>query len=263
MPSIDVIIPFHNNLSATVSCLSSVLENSPEFVRALLVDNGSEAQLPGWLKGSDRIRVLRNHSNLGWTGGVNRAFRESKADYVVLLNNDTLVFSGWLETMLAAMDERPALGAVGALQQKGAYLASDGTLRLYVQSPEGIAEDVPDMPLYSDFLTFDDFRQDLKERFRGQVLPVQRLSFFCVMLRADAVSRVGELDERFAYGYDDDDYSLRLIADGWELGLALDTVIFHDCGATFRSLASDYMSRLAQDEKYFRTKHNLPDARSA
>ena len=41
MPSVDVIIPFCNHLSATASCLSSVLENSPERVRALLVDNGS------------------------------------------------------------------------------------------------------------------------------------------------------------------------------------------------------------------------------
>jgi GT2 family glycosyltransferase len=260
MPSINVIIPFYKHLLTTASCVSSVLENSPDSLRVLLVDNGSESPLPYWLSPSSRVRILRNHCNLGWTGGVNRGLRESQADYVVLLNNDTLVFPGWLETMLGAMVERPSLGAIGPLQQKGAYLASDGTVRLYSQSPEGIADRLDGFPLYTDFLSFEDFRIAIRERFRGEVLLAETLSFFCVLLRSEAIRRVGELDERFTYGYDDSDYSLRLRADDWELGVAADTVIFHEAGATFRSNGIDYISRLAEDERYFRAKHGLEAA---
>ena len=74
-------------------------------------------------------------------------------------------------------------------------------------------------------------------QYAGRVRPVHRLSGFCLLLKKEAIQRVGYLDERFEVGnYEDVDYCLRLRQAGYELVVAEDTYVHHSLHRTFRSL---------------------------
>src|SRR4051794_19387723 len=50
--------------------------------------------------------------NIGFAGGVNAAYAKSRGQFIALVNNDALLDGDWLETVVAALDADPKLGAV-------------------------------------------------------------------------------------------------------------------------------------------------------
>lgn len=102
----------------TVACLKSLSEVTYPNLEAILVNNGAQtfpserflAALPG-------LTILTTPKNLGFTGGNNIGIRHALAggaDYVMLLNNDTVVSPDLVEKLLAAFD-RPDIGIVGPI----------------------------------------------------------------------------------------------------------------------------------------------------
>jgi hypothetical protein len=80
--------------------------------------------------------VLRSDTNLGFTGGVNEAFRHVDAELVALVNNDAVLDRDWLATLVDAMDREPNLAAVQTIIRRDAHTIdgagidiSDGTFR--------------------------------------------------------------------------------------------------------------------------------------
>ena len=80
-------------------------------------------------------RVVSSRVNRGFGGACNAAARVATGDYVLFLNDDTLVDRGWLEPLVATAEARSDIGAVGSLclhmdgtvQEAGNFLWSDGT----------------------------------------------------------------------------------------------------------------------------------------
>ncbi|MDD3761407.1 MAG: glycosyltransferase [Acidithiobacillus sp.] len=127
--SVSIIIPTRNGLEYLRPCISSILEKTsyPNF-EIIVVDNGSDApDLLAYLEqisGDHRVRVLRYPAPFNYSAINNFAVKQSGADVVVLLNNDTEVISGdWLDEMVSHA-LRPDVGAVGAK-----LLYEDGTVQ--------------------------------------------------------------------------------------------------------------------------------------
>ena len=60
-----------------------------------------------------RITILANHENRGFPAAANQGIRAATGQQILLLNNDTIVTTGWLARMLRALDGDPAIGLVG------------------------------------------------------------------------------------------------------------------------------------------------------
>ncbi len=60
-----------------------------------------------------RIRAVLSTDNLGFSGGNNLGFRASRGQYIVLLNNDTVVTPGWLGRLVRHLEEDEDMGLVG------------------------------------------------------------------------------------------------------------------------------------------------------
>ena len=96
-PSVAIIIVNWNSYSFTFDCITSLKKcNYPNF-KIILVDNGStDFSIEKLSKDFKEIDIIKNKSNLGFTGGnniaISRALKEN-FDYVMLLNNDTKVNS--------------------------------------------------------------------------------------------------------------------------------------------------------------------------
>ena len=87
------------------------------------------------LCGVEGVRVIRNKENLGFLRSCNQAMKSARGDYLLLLNNDTLVHPGAVEALLSTFEDHEAVGAVcaqlrfedGSLQEAGGIVWRDGS----------------------------------------------------------------------------------------------------------------------------------------
>lgn len=124
-PDVSVIIPAHNQFQLTYQCLVSlILSGDKANFEVLVVDDASTDATASIETCVDNLRVVRNAENLGFLHSCNKAAAESQGDYIVFLNNDTEVESGWIDSLLDVFNRFNGTGAVGAK-----LIYPDGTLQ--------------------------------------------------------------------------------------------------------------------------------------
>ena len=157
-PAVSIIIPCHNGVALTQSCLATLEDTLPSSlpVEVIVVDDastdGTRAMLGRWAKRHRRLRVLRNSRNLGFLRSCNRAARTARGEMLVLLNNDTQPSRGWLTALLRTFDDHVDAGAVGGklifpdgtLQEAGSVVFRDGSAANF-----GRGDRNPDHPLFN------------------------------------------------------------------------------------------------------------------
>ncbi len=109
-----VIVVNWNNAADTLRCLDSLGRAEGEGMSVLLVDNGSsDGSVRRIRERFPDVEILELGSNTGYGGGCNAGYeraRSTGADYVVFLNNDTVVDPGFLAPLLTPLRERSAVG---------------------------------------------------------------------------------------------------------------------------------------------------------
>jgi hypothetical protein len=198
--------------------------------RVLVVENG-----PGPpLRAAPGVAVLRLPRNRGYAGGMNAgiaALRREGCDRVLLLNNDAVLEEGSLRLLAEALND-PKLAAVSPV-----ILRSDGR--------------VESMGARLDPRTG---RSRLEGHGRraangAGVLPAESLSGAAWMLRADALDRVGPLDEVYFHSFEDTDWCGRARAAGFELAVVT--------GATARHAGGRTLGRASADRLYYAARNHL------
>ncbi len=135
-PVVSIVIPVYDKIAYTSACLRSIAAHAGDTpFEAIVVDDGSGDATPQRLADIAGLRVLRNPRNLGFIGSCNAGAAAARGEYVLFLNNDTLVTAGWLEALLRCLREAPAAGLVGArlvypdgrLQESGGIVFADGS----------------------------------------------------------------------------------------------------------------------------------------
>lgn len=239
----SVVVLCCNELAYTRLCLESVLAHTRRPFELILVDNGSTDGTAEYLSGlaarpePERVRVVTNPRNLGYPAGVNRGLTEARGEYVVLLNNDTVVSAGWLGGLTAvAAAGWPAAGLVGAVSN--------------------FAGGVQQVPVsYASLDELPRFAAAHRLTHRGRVRPAPMLSGFCLLLTRAVADAVGGLDERFGLGFfDDDDLCRRATAAGFRLAVADGVFVHHFGSRTFLGLGVDTQKQLRDNQALFRAK---------
>ena len=187
----SIIILTHDQLPYTRQCLESIRLRTLAPYELIVVDNGSQDGTVEYLRQQRDVRLLANDHNLGFPAGCNQGIHAARGEQVLLLNNDVVVTTGWLERMLAALTSDPAVGLVGPSSN-------------YVSGSQQI--DVP----YPDLTQLDGFAWHWGQAHAGQWLETDRLVGFCLLFRRELVHKIGLLDERFGVGnFEDDDFCRR------------------------------------------------------
>lgn len=188
---IDIVIPHYGSDQLLQRCLASIEQVESPPARVIVHDN--------------------NQGNIGFAGGVNAAVTQGTSPYIVILNNDTVVTDGWLDSLRALLDSDHRLAAVGPLSTAPTQWQGVEPMRAWLQA------EVPQ----PGFVTTAD-----------GCFP-SNLAFWCVMIRRAVWRDVGELDAGyFMYG-EDEDWCLRAKAKGYELAVDLSCVVHHDHRANY------------------------------
>ncbi|MEX2233339.1 MAG: glycosyltransferase family 2 protein [Cyclobacteriaceae bacterium] len=112
MTSIAVVILNYNGEKLLQQFLPSVIQYSPE-AEIFVADNGSsDTSVQLLRKHFPQVRILELKENFGFCGGYNKALRQVKADYYVLLNSDVEVTPDWLGPLRLLLDTRVEIAAV-------------------------------------------------------------------------------------------------------------------------------------------------------
>ncbi|MGL4555795.1 MAG: glycosyltransferase, partial [Gemmataceae bacterium] len=239
----SIVVVAHNGLDDTRRCLESVVRHTRPPFELVLVDNGSTDATPAYFAdllarlGKDRVRLVRLGSNRGFAAGVNAGLGVAAGDWVVLLNNDTVVTPGWLDGLCAAAGSDARVGLVGP-RSHGA------------PPPQFLAAEYG-----PDLAGLDAQAARVAAAGLGRGQPVPRLTGFCLAVRRAVFDAVGTLDEGFGLGFfEDDDLVLRARQAGWTALLAEGVYIHHAGSRTFAALGVDTVALLTANHGRFRAK---------
>src|SRR3954467_11696399 len=115
-PRVSLVILNWNSYRVTLDCLLSLRKMDYRNFEVVLVDNGSvDGSASKLQENVPEIRLIRNASNLGFAGGCNVGIRDALrrgTDYVLLLNNDTVVASDFLIQLVRVAESDEKIGAV-------------------------------------------------------------------------------------------------------------------------------------------------------
>ena len=243
--AISIIIPAYNAIKYTKECIDKVYTAGSNYsFEVIVVDNASsdetQTEMEAQYLERQNFSYYRMKENLGFAGGVNFGIQQSKGQYVVILNNDTLPTYGWLDEMVNAFENNPTVGIVSPVTN---YVGEGPQL-------DSKAKDI-------DPNEIDTYASKIKGR--DIYSEPGRLVFFCVMIRKSVIEHIGLLDEGYIKGnFEDDDYCLRAILSGYKLAVVKSSFVFHHGSITFKNnkiAHSDHMEM--NRERFFLKAGNL------
>ena len=204
---LSVVIVSYNVRSYLEQCLQSV-QRALEGIEGevFVVDNHSDDDSVVTIREQyPWVRLIENQENLGFSKANNQAIRQSQADYVLLLNPDTVVAEDTLRGVLTFMDEHPKAGGAGVMM-----CYEDGS-----RAPESRRALPTPWVAALKMLGFTK-RYYMSHLPWDQPCRIEVISGAFCLLRHEALKKIGLLDEDFFMYGEDIDLSYRLLKGGWE-----------------------------------------------
>lgn len=259
MPRLAVVILSYNRADLLADCLASLYAAPTRCALAVwVVDNASgdgSAELVR--ERFPQARLIVSPSNLGFSAGNNLAVREivaaGAADYVMLLNNDTVVPAGALDGLVDYLEAHPAVGVVGPK-----LLLPDGSLDLACRRSfptpavsfyrmAGLSRLFPRSPRFARYnMTYLDPDRETE---------VDSVVGACMLLRAAVIAEVGLLDEQFFMYGEDLDWCFRIKQYGWRVVYYPGVVVHHYKRASSTRRAIPSIRAFYDAMRIFHRKH--------
>ena len=222
---IYIIIINWNQYNHTANCIRSLQSISYSEHRIIVVDNASSDGSAEKLEKefSSQVDLILHKINTGFTGGSNAGIQYALAQgaqYIMLLNNDTIVHHNFIEPLMEQIRLNPAIGVV---TPKIYYLNNSKTNRIWAAGGEttlwmGIS----------------------RSRGRGQidngqfnsVQEVDYASGCCLLTTRDVLEEVGLLTNSYFAYYEDVDWCFRAKQMGYQIMYVPQSSIWHSVGSS-------------------------------
>ncbi len=232
---LDIIIVNYNSCHHLRNCLESIYKNSglTNNCTVTVYDNGStDDSLMNAKNSFPAIHYIYSRRNVGFAKGVNKAIKNTKGKYILLVNPDVTLFPKTISLMVKFMDRHSRCGVLGG----------------EILSPVGHRE--PTCRRFPNYLNIVFGRRSLARRmfprnpFSRKYLCLdldyerpQRVNFVegsLMMIRRKALKEIGLFDEQFFLYVEDADMCHRMQKSGWETWWVPHAYAIHLRGENFR-----------------------------
>lgn len=228
---ISIIIVTRNTCDLTRNAVTSVMESSTGIsAEVWIVDNGSTDEtakvLPREFPG---IRLLRSERNLGFSKAVNLAARQATGQFLLLLNSDARPAPDALHSALSWMRQNPDCGVSGAR-----LLHNDGSSQNSIANFPSLATELLNKSL---------LRRLWPNRFPGKEfqpekpLDVDTVIGAFMLIRKSIWDRLGGLDERFFFFFEETDFCLQVRNQGFRVTHLPEVRVWHGQGQTAKQVS--------------------------
>ena len=188
-PTVSIIIPVYNHFQHSYNCLHSIsqLREKTPF-EVIVIDDCSSDGTEKLIKNITGIRYYRQATNGGFITSCNRGAEKAKGQFLLFLNNDTVVYANWLDALIKVFNDYSDAGLVGSklvypdhqLQEAGGIVFSDASGWNYGRLGN------PDEPCYN------------------HVREVDYCSGASILIAKDLFEKLGRFDERYKPAYYED-----------------------------------------------------------
>lgn len=233
---IAIIIINFNGKEDTLECLESVFKiDYPDF-KVYVVDNGSSDGCAQAIRSRFKdVVLIENKENLGFcianNMGINLALKD-QSEYVMILNNDTVVLPDVINELKSCLENDPAIGAANPIV---AYYGDREKFDFY--------------GTMIDWGNGDLCRQYEEEYVKaaGKALDIDFVTWCAVLIKRKALEKTGFLDEQLFLYYDDADWSIRCQKAGYRTVLYPKPLVYHkisqSSGGVYSPLVYFYLFR--------------------
>lgn len=216
-PLVYIVVLTWNGKTDTIECLNSLKKIDYPNYKILVVDNASEDGTSEIVRSEfPEIELIINKENLRFAGGNNVGIDYSlqrKSDYVLLLNNDTIVERNFLSQLIESAETNPKIGIVGP--------------KIYFYSePKRIWYAGGKIEWWKGWIS----HVGIREIDNGKYETVRETDFItgcCMLIKREVVESIGKLDERYYIYGEDVDYCIRAKAVGYNILFQPKAIIWH------------------------------------
>ncbi|GKU31663.1 glycosyltransferase family 2 protein [Clostridium folliculivorans] len=228
---IYIIILNYNGYKDTIECVKSLRQVQDLEYKIIIIDNKSTNDSLTYIhqECSDCV-IIENEDNLGFAGGNNVGFKyaiENNAEYILILNNDTVVDKMFLEELINAFeDEEIGLAVPKVYFDDSTIINAFGAEKGFLEGVRNVGENVSDSEAFS------------KDTFVTHVMGC------CMLFKTEVIKRVGMFDERFFMYLEESDLCER-INKLYKIKVIGKAKIWHKCGAStnIKNQKVNYFSR--------------------
>ena len=250
---ISVVIVNYNVKYYVGQCIDSVrraLQGIDSEI--IVVDNHSRDGSVDYLSKIEGVRIIESGHNLGFSKANNIAIRQSTAEYVLMLNPDTIVAEDAIRMIIDFADSHPQAGGIG-VRMHNDWGTTARESRRGLPSPMtsfykiiGLSKRLPQHRKYGRYY-MGWLPWDSPSR-------IEVVSGACFLVRRKALDEVGLMDEDyFMYG-EDIDLSYRLLKGGWE-NWFVPADIIHYKGESTQKTSFNYVHVFYNAMLIFMRKH--------
>ncbi len=253
-PTVGIVVLTWNGKALTLSCLESVVRLSYANLAVIVVDNHSSDGTAEAIRTryGDRLEIIVNEANLGFSRGNNIGIERALArgvEYVLLLNNDTVVDSALIASLLSVFRDHPRTGVVGP--------------KIYYENP-------PDQIWYAGgrvSLARGITRHvGIRQKDVGQFDSVREVDYVtgcALMARREVFEKIGYLDPAYRAYFEDVDFCVRAKRAAYEIRYAPRGMVWHKISAStggqvsWRKISQKFRSSLRFYGRYSAPHHWL------
>ncbi len=216
------------------NCLKSVYDtiNNLSF-EVIVVDNNSNDGTIQMIKDEfPFVKLIENRKNLGFAAANNQAIRQAKAEYILLLNPDTIILPGTIEGMLRFMDSYPEAG-ISSCRKIDENANSDILDTLFgkyepfyfnfymffkITILSHLSNLFPNSKLIKkNIFNMNTSNLDFNVCNKNKPVEVDVVWGSFMVIRKDVIKQVGEFDNRFFFTAEDNDFCYRTKRAGWKI----------------------------------------------
>lgn len=256
---LSTVICNYNTRDELARALDSLLTTTGDLAHEIIVvDNASRDGSAALVRERfPAVKVIESGANLWFSGGNNLGLRAAQGEYVLILNPDTIMQPGALQTLVAYLDDHPAVGAVtlrmtfmdGTLQRTSSRFAS---FTDFLLSYTALGVILP------GWRTRRQRRMWHADWDRGSTRAIEVAPGSCILARRAILEQIGYFDERLKLFFTDDDLCRQIIKTGAEIHYVAEATIIHDEHASLNKVPSLTQRVYWEDLSTYTRKYHGP-----
>jgi GT2 family glycosyltransferase len=217
-PTVSIIVLNYNGRDDTLACLRSLEHLTYPNVNVIVVDNASSDGSADAIRAAHpQMTLIETGANLGFTGGNNVGIRralDQGADYVMLLNNDTIAAPDTITLMIEVMEADPTIGV-------------SGPMIYYYSAPETIWSAGGQIDWSRGVTAMIGVNEEDKSQFGLTPRRVDFVTGCALLVRREVWEKIGLLDDQFFMYYEETDWCVRASRAGYKIVHVPQAMLWH------------------------------------